>query len=315
MLCAEETNGEVSSAAKVQPKRYSDCTIAGTVEQINSDTVLPDTRFKAIPENGRESNSGDITTEWHVDEQDDWFGAVMCSDWVKGSGWDSTKNTGTQTLKLGTKTRKFRIVKKYTQAPVEYMEFINEQINQLQIAWTLDSYVKLTWSFMGSNHPKTVTTDPFSGKTVNSAMTTKAFTSLKGSLYVGDSWDSMTQVRQSPSFNLSINNNLESTGALFEKTSIENSYGDFEVTGDFDVWKADTIARTLSNDAIESKSKYIKISVERESGGKKTTYDIKLIVHLDDSTESKDGSKYKNTIKFTVGSADGLEIVKTVVSV
>lgn len=303
--------------------RYSDCSVVGTVEKMTSDVVLPDSRIPSIPETGGESNSGDITTEWNIDEQDDLFASVMCSAWKEDTLTDSDVEDGItsrKTLTLGTKRETYSLIKKYSQSPVEYQHFENEQINQLQIDLSLNSFAKLTWSLMGANHPKSTTTDPIADIDYieyGSALTTKSFKTLEGYIYIGDSFSSedMKQVRQCSNFALTVNNNMENTNALFEKKAIEQSLGDFDVSGSFDIWKAGDFARELSNEAIDGGEKYLKVAVSRVVGSVKTTYEIQLIVHLDDSSESKDGNKLKNSINFTVGRVDGLKFIKTVQTV
>jgi len=292
--------------------RYSDCSVTGSKQTIESDVVLPESRIKSIPETGVESNAGDVVTEWNIDEQDDMFASVMCQDdWIDGSA-DHPEYDEYKTLSLGTTKTSYSLIKKFTQAPVEYQHFKNERINQLAIALELNSFAKLTWSMMGSNHPKTEITNPCPSNTYGSASTTKSFKTLQGSFKIGDSYAGLSACRQVSNFALTINNNMESTNALFETEAIENSLGDFVVSGSFDVWKADDISRTLSNEAIDGAEKYLQVALEREVSGKVYKYIIDLIVHLDSSAESKDGNKFKNTIAFTVGRSDGIIFTKTV---
>lgn len=236
------------------------------------------------------------------------------------NGWADETDTHDEydeykTLELGTSRSQYSVIKKYTQAPVEYQHFKNEQLNQLTIDMALNSFVKMAWSFMGANHPKATTESPIadlSHADFGTALTTKSFKTLEGYMYIGDSEDDMVQNRQCSNFQLTINNNMENTSALFETEAIEQSLGDFTVTGSMDVWKSGDFARQLKNDAIDGKEKYLKVAVTRNVGTKQYAYEIHLIVHLDESSESKDGNKLKDTIKFTVGRADGLKFIKTV---
>jgi len=315
---AKETDGELvdgtsDSPLQLKPLRYSDCSLEGTVEKIDSDVVLPDSRIKSIPETGSESNAGDISTAWNIDEQDELFASVMCSSWTDGT--PTGTETSRKTLELGTSRNTFSFIKKYTQSPVEYKKYENDQINQLQIAMALSSFVKLTWSLMGSNQPRPTTVDPlstFSHAEYANASTTKSFKTLEGYIKMGSSFSNLTANRQISDFNLTINNNMEATNALFETEAIEQSLGDFQVTGSFDFWKAGDIARQLETSAIEGEEKYIEVSVSRSVGENKYTYIIQLIVHLDECTESKDGNKLKNSINWTVGRSDGIKFIKTV---
>lgn len=299
--------------------RVSDNTIAGTVEKLESDVKLPDTRIPSTPETGTESSSGAITTEFNIDEQDDLLASVMCSTWEDVAEVDLPsydEGTVTQkTLSLGKVRNVYQMIKKYGQSPVEYQLFKGIQFNQLSIDMSLNSFVKMTWDILGGNHPQSQTTDPVSsmtGVSYDTAMTTKSFKTLEGSFKYGDSFDSLTALRQSPNFNLSINNNKERTDALFETEAIEMSDGDFVVSGSFDIWKAGALARELSNAGIKGDTKCFEITLKREVGNVTTTYAIQLKVHLDDSSESKDGNKLKNTISFTMNDANGIKFIKTV---
>lgn len=323
----KETNGSIPAGAsssnktKVKPLRYSECGLVGATEKLSSNVIVPDSRIKAPSETGAESNSGDITTEWNVDEQDELLGAVMCSSWVSGTPTAEETSAGVtekKSLAMGSSRSTFSVIKKYTQSPVEYQHFKNEQVNQLAISFPLKSYVTMGWSFMGSNHPKTSTTDPISDVSncaYDSALSTKAFKTLEGYFKIGNDFNNLETCRQCSNFTLTINNNMESTSALFEKEAIEQSLGDFEVTGSFDIYKAGDFARQLENDAIDGKEKAIKIFVSRKEGTTETSYTINLTVNLDGCTESKDGNKLKNTISFSVGKSNGITFGKQIKTV
>lgn len=318
-MVTEEVEGSVFN-----PLRVSDNGITGSRETLESDVILPDSRIKSIPETGTESSSGDISTEWNIDEQDDLFAAVMCSEW-KDVEIDEDETPNLKTLKelvLDEKRATYTMVKNYKQTPKEYQMFTGLQVNQLALALELNSFAKCTWSFMGNNHPKSIKYEEdelsevaeFDGMTFADQLATKSFKTLEGSIWFGDSFDDMKQNRQISSFNLTINNNMEATQALFETEAIEQSLGDFQVTGDFAVWKSGDLARELSNEAIDGKDKCFKIIVSREVESQKFSYEIWLKVHLDSSEESKDGNKLSNTINFTMGVVDGIKFVKKVES-
>ena len=247
--------------------------------------------------------------------------AVMCSTWeTREPTAEQTASgvTEVKALRMGDNRSTFSLIKKYTQSPVEYQHFKNEQVNQLTVNMPLKSFVTMNWSFMGANHPKTETTDPLTNVTnasYETASTTKAFKTLEGYFKIGDSFDSFENCRQASNFTLSINNNMESTSALFEKEAIEQSLGDFEVTGSFDIYKAGDFSRVLENEAIEGKEKAIKVVVSRTEGNVNTSYAINITCNLDGCTESKDGNKLKNTISFSVGKSNGLEITKMIKTV
>ena len=307
---AEETDGEVLKGTPFQALRVSSDGVAGQVEQIQSDVILPESRVKAANETGTESNSGDIATEWNADEQDGLLAAVMCGEWQ-----DTPTEQGElshKTLVLGDIKRTFSLLRKYPQKPVEYQLFKGERVNQLTMAMELSQFVKMTWGMMGNNHPTKSNSipSPIAESDLKGALTTKAFKTLEGSIYMGESLDGLEQNRQVSALNVTINNNLESTNALFETEAIEQSLGDFVVSGSFDYWNSGDKARSLYNAGIQGKERYIVTSVWRRQGGKLTKYRITLHVHFDSSSEAKDGNKLKDTVNFTMVDAEGIKFEK-----
>lgn len=310
----EETSGSLSTGVEMNPLRVSDVTVEGETQKIESDVIIPDSRIPSTPESGSESNSGDISTEWNIDEQDPLFAAVMLNNWVT----DSTKITGDvtdyKTLVLGKTRKTFSLLKKYSQEPVEYQHFKNEQVNQLAMNFAVSDFVKLTWSVMGANHPKKVTTDPLTSYSpvYNTASTSKSFITLDGYIKVGDSFSDLTANHQISSMSLTINNNLERTDALFETEAVEMSLGDFNVSGSFDVLNAGETARNLYNEAVAGADKCMEVQVSRTVDDVKTSYTIQLKIHLDTVSESKDGNHLKYGINWTMNAADGLKFIKQV---
>lgn len=286
--------------------RVSDNSIVGSTDEITSDVIIPDTRIPSESETGTSSSSGSITTEFNIDEQDDWLASLLCSSWEDGT-------TGVKTLELGTSRDVYMMVKKYPQAPAEWKKYTGLQLNQLQMTMDLNSFVQMSWDWLGGNNPKAVTTDPFSSSDYASAMTTKSFKTLQGSFYLGDTQGATTtQIRQASNITLTINNNKERTDALFESDAIEMSDGDFAVTGSFDIWKADDLATTLENFAIDGTKKWLSIKVQRTVGSTTTSYEFQLKAKLMTPTESKDGNKLKTTINFGVYDSNAIKIIKTV---
>lgn len=255
--------------------------------------------------------------------------SVMCSEWEDVAEYDLPESVeGTvvsqKTLSLGTSRNVWQVIKKYAQTPVEYQLFKSIQFNQLSIEFALNSFVKMTWDILGGNHPKSQTDDPvkkMTGVDYGTALTTKSFKTLEGYIKVGDSLSNLIALRQVPNLSITINNNKERTDALFETEAIEMSDGDFNVSGTLEVWKAGNIARELSNGGIGGEQKCFEVQVSRKwydtdsEKYMKTMYTIQLKVHLDDSQESKDGNKLKNSIPFTMNSADGIKFIKTIVEV
>ena len=295
------------------PLRVSDNTVAGTAEEITSDVIIPDTRIPSTPETGSESNSGDISTEWNIGEQDDLFAAVFCDTWKEDTSVSEEDTTATY-ITLGTTATSFVMVKKYPQTPTQWQEYTNMYVNQLTMDFATDSFVKLTWNMMGANNPEKVGSDPLSSKsaTYGTASTTKSYLTRSGWLKYGDAVGSLTPIRQSPSMTVTINNNLERTPALFESESIENSLGDFIVSGSFDVYNVDSMGTDIYNDAVNGADKILQVAVERKVGDVTTTYVLTMNVHLGAPTESKNGNKLQFTVPFQVNGTTNLKLQKLV---
>ena len=294
------------------PRRVSDNSVTGTAEEITSDIILPDSRIPSTPEVGTESNAGDVATEWNVDgEQDDLFAGAFCGDW-------ETVNANKKTLTLGNAIKSFLMVKKYPQTPVAWQMFEKLYVNQLTMDFATDAFVKLTWNLMGSNNPEKVFIEPstYDGKTLSygTALTGKSFLTKKGWLKYGDSVNNLVAVRQSPSMNITINNNLERTPALFEDESIENSLGDFLVEGSFDVYNVDDLGHQIYNDAVKGKDKVLQVRVQREVNGVTTSYTLTLNVHLKAPSESKNGNKLQFSVGFQLNAVTDLKLEKEVSS-
>ena len=290
----------------MKPRRVSDNSVAGTAEEITSDIILPESRIPSTPEIGTESNAGDIGTEWNIDEQDDLFAGVFCNTWT-------TVSASKKYITLGDTVKSFLMLKKYPQEPVAFQLFEKCYVNQLTMDFATDAFVKLTWNLMGSNNPKKVDEQPtYDDRTLvlGSADTTKSFLTKKGWLKYGDSIGTLTAVRQSPSMNITINNNLERTPALFEEESIENSLGDFVIDGSFDVYNVDDLGTQIYNDAVEGKDKVLQVRVQREVNGQTTTYTLTLNVHLKAPSESKNGNKLQFSVGFQVNAVTDLKLEK-----
>ena len=303
-----EVDGEVPESPQLQPMRISSDGngVAGTNEEIESDILIPETRIASTPEVGSASNAGDISTEWNIDEQDDWFAGLFSNEW--------TGTAARKMLTLGDKIKTFSLFEKFSQAPTAWKHFRNEFINQLTMDFATDSFVKLTWNFMGSNNPKKTSVFPLSvTPTFLEASKTKSFITKSGMwLKIGDTVEGLEALRQSPSLNITINNNLERTPALGEDESIENSYGNFDVDGTLDVYDVDDIGHTLYNDAVDGKDKVLQVRVSRKVGTTITAYTLTLNVHLSSPTPSRNGNKFQFGIPFKMNSVTDLSLVKTV---
>lgn len=308
----KETDGEIADGTEMKPIRNNQdsMSIEGTAEEINSDITLPETRISSTPEIGTESNAGDIVTEWNIDEQDDLFAAVFCSEWKKES--DTKKS-----LTLGDVATSFSALLKWSQKPEAWQLYKREFVNQLTMDFATDSFVKLTWNLMGSNNPSQVFNDPLADKNVTyaEALKTKSFLTKSGWVKIGDNIDSLVQLRQSPSMNITINNNLERTPALFETESIENSLGNFDVSGSIDVYNVDDIGNSLYNDGVNGADKVIQVKVERNVASVTTSYTLTMNVHLGAPSRSKNGNKFQFALPFKVNDITDLKLEKEVVGV
>lgn len=318
-----------SSKAVLNPLRLSDNSIAGTQEEIESDVKLPETRIQSIPEVGSESSSGNLESEWNIDEQDPLIASVMCSEWediTEDYNDDhSTSFDEVKVVKLGTERDVYRMIKKYFQEPVSWEEFKGIQIDSLNITMALNSFVKMSFGVLGSNNPVPVTSEPMDISKVvyGDIQTSKSFITRELDINICDfdatnpadtepNFLSTDKMRQCPNFDISIANNKERTDALGEKEAIEMSDGDFVVTGNMEVWNADSKAISLKADAISGKDKWIEVSVYRDINGTRYQYSIQMKAHLRTPSESKDGSKLKNTIPFSVNFDDGIKFFKFV---
>ena len=300
------------------PRRVSENNVVGTAEEITSDIILPDSRIPSTPEVGSASNSGDMSTEWNIGEQDDLFASAFCDTWKTDASVTEEDTTGTY-ITLGNTMKSFLMLKHYPQTPVAYQLYEKEYINQLTMDFATDAFVKLTWNFMGSNNPTKVGTQPTYNDgtndrslTLGSASTTKSYLTKQGWLKYGDDISNLTPVRQSPSMSITINNNLERTPALFEEESIENSLGDFVISGSFDVYNVDALGHTIYNDAVAGSDKILQVAVSRKVSDVTTTYVLTLNVHLGAPTESKNGNKLQFSVPFQVNGDTNLKLQKIV---
>lgn len=315
MYSVEEVDGEVPATPQLQPMRISKDgnQIAGTKEEIESDILLPDTRIPSTPEVGSESNAGDIKTEWNIGEQDPWFAGVFCNNWVTDS-----QNANKKILTLGDVTKSFSFFEKFPQTPVAWQHYKKEFVNQLTMDFATDSFVSLTWNFMGSNAPEMVVPEtadafPYDGITPTflEANKTKSFLT-KGDMWlkIGDTVGTLVAFRQSPSMNITINNNLERTPALGEDESIENSLGDFVVSGTLESYNVDQKGIELYNAANQGADKVLQVSVSRKVGNVTTRYTLTINAHLGAPTKSRNGNKYQFSVPFTMNKADDFSLVK-----
>lgn len=318
-----------SNKAHFKALRLSDNSVNGGTETIESDVILPNTRIKSAPETGASSSSGSIEMEWNIDEQDDLIASALCGTWEHdiskedSSPSESGDVVSWEELTLGTVKDIYYLCKYFDQAPAEWKLYSGIQVNQMSISMALNSFVKMSFELLGDNNPKGSSTNPTTNAEFDSALTTKAFKTLQGYIKLGDleddfDPDEMTALRQSPNFDLNVNNNKERTDALFEKDAIEMSDGDFDVSGTLEIWKADNIGMTMFNDAVDGIDKCLEVAVSRNwydsenAVEMKTEYIIQLKAHFQNPTEPKDGNKYKVSIPYTVNLENGIKFIKKI---
>ncbi len=311
-------NATGSAKAHLKALRLSDNSLVGSTENIESDVILPNTRIKSVPETGSQSSSGSIESEWNIDEQDDLIASALCSDWVEDSEEEVGNVVSKKHVELGTMKNVYYLIKYFDQNPKEWRMFTGVQVNTMTITMALNSFVKMSFELLGDNNPKGVASDPTVNAIYDSALNTKAFKTLAGYIKIGDDFTTMTPIRQSPNFELTVNNNKERTDALFETEAIEMSDGDFDVSGNLEIWKADALGMSMFNDAVDGVDKCLEVAVSREwydsENDKKmeTVYVIQLKAHFQNPAESKDGSKYKVTVPYSVNVENGIKFIKTV---
>lgn len=301
----------------------SDNTLNGATEEIQSDVTEGGSRIPSIPENGTESSSGQLSSEWNVpdetsemSEQDMLIASILQSDWEVVDSVD----TDMYTIGMGNSAKKWHLLKYFPETPSEYQHFKDVQFNSMQFDFALNQFVKLTFDIMGSNNPTRY--DSASGAGIDVTKTplgavnhTKSFLTKEGAIKIGTSataWSSLTECIQCPAFTLSINNNKERTDSLFQTEATEYSDGKFVVEGSFDIWKADSLGMSIANDAKDGADKRISIKVQRTVGSSTYSYEIQLEAHLRPATEAKDGNKYKVTVPFSVNVDNGIKIIKKI---
>lgn len=295
--------------------RISENGIAGSSEEIASDIVLPETRIPSTPEVGSDSNSGDIQTEWNIGEQDAWFAGVFGSNWKAGTGKDKSLSLGKEgSSDYPIASHSFSLFEKFPQAPVAWQHYKKEFVNSLAMDFQTDSFVKLTWNFMGSNNPPMLDAFPsdYGTPTIASADDSKSFITKGGMwLKIGDTLETISAIRQCPSLKININNNLERTPALGEDESIENSLGNFDIDGTLDVYNVDATGKSLYNDAVAGKDKVIQTRVSRKIGDTTYAYTLTLDIHLSAPTKSRNGNKLQFSVPFKVNSDKNLKLEYT----
>ena len=198
-------------------------------------------------------------------------------------------------------TKTFYMMREYTQNPAKYQLFRGMKVNQLTMNCDIDSFVKLSWDLMGTNNPEKVDVSPVSLVNALDMFKTKSLTTMKGALKVNG-----IPNRQSSTFELTINNNMESTQALFEREAIESSLGDLEITGSVTEYFT---TGELYNRAINGEKTPIEISFFDELS--KSEYKFEIMTKFSAPTEDGD-SKLSHTLAFNTFGNDRLRLTKRI---
>lgn len=293
--------------------RVSDFSLQGATEEITSDVVLPNSRIKSKGDAGTQSSSGSLSTEFFPDEIDDFLLASLLDS-------DSSLPAS-----LGSTQTYFTFIKEYYQgsSPV-YQVFTGVQVGQMQLSFEISSKVKVDLSLSGVDNPDILTT----GATYNTvkgyctsatSYSTKSYNTLKGAISITASNSEFTGDFSAlvKSCSLSVNQNPESTGALFQTKAIDSSLGDEVIDGSLDIWNTqDNVVVGLRNSATQWVDNVaIEVTLAENltdvTGDKK--YTISITASLKTPSETKDGNKLSFSIPYQVYNSNGLTISKTTV--
>lgn len=300
--------------------RCSDFTLEGETEEITSDVKLPDSRIQSKGDAGTESSSGDMSSEWFIDESDMFLRAGML---------DASE---VYPIALGKEQTYFTFIKAYYQGnkPV-YQVFTGVQVGQIQFTYEIGQKVKLQYSLKGMDNPPILQSGDTQYSTVaelceeatdfvdEDGKLTKSYNTLKGAIQVvsngGDFTGDFSALIRSLSF--SINQNPDSTSALFQVKAIDNSLGDEQIEGTIEVWNpqdnASVSLRNKAKDWTDDVAIIVKMKKNLVSKTGDTEYTVKLNTSLKTPTESKDGNKLAFSIPFQVYDSDGMTIEKETV--
>lgn len=293
--------------------RVSDFSLQGATEEITSDVVLPNSRIKSKGDAGTQSSSGSMSTEFFPDEIDDFLlASLLDSD----SSLPAT---------LGSTQTYFTFIKEYYQgsAPV-YQVFTGVQVGQLQLTFEISSKVKVDLSLNGVDNPDILVSGSEYTKVKGycngaTSYNTKSYNTLKGAISITASDGEFTGDFSAlvKSCSLSVNQNPESTGALFQTKAIDSSLGDEVIDGSLDIWNTqDNAVVGLRNSAkqwVDGVQVEITLAENLEDKTDDKKYTISMRVSLKTPSETKDGNKLSFSIPYQVYDSDGLTISKTVV--
>lgn len=280
--------------------QFSDFSLAGATQEINSDVIIPDARLPSKGDAGAQSSSGTWATEWIPDEIDPFLKAVML---------DAT--TSETSFALGNTQQYFTFIKEYYQGSAKVYEvFEGVQIGAMSATFDVNSKVKVSFELTGKNNPKTLTATEFAELDYDLSTATggtgKSYNTLKGAIAI--TGYNVNDIVRTATF--SINQNPEATYSLFQSEATDQSLGNENIDGTFEVWNLqNNKSVALKNDAQDWKDNVsISITVGNTD---ETQYTITFVATLKTPAESKDGNKLASSIPFSVHSISGMSISKS----
>lgn len=175
-------------------------------------------RSKRFLRLGNESVTGDISFELAHGDFDAILAAVMCNDWVAG--------TGTKTLVQGTDITSFAFEKGFTDIN-QYIQYVGCVANSLAISFSTDSIVSGTLGIIGAGNEGGYTgSSAFSGTPTEPA-NTEPFMSFDGTLLI-DGEDGCGIVT---ALDFTIDNGYTANYTLCTPEAVSMSPASFNVTG------------------------------------------------------------------------------------
>lgn len=308
----ETVQGEIPTGASWKKLRTSDFTLEGQTEEITSDVKLPNSRIQAKGDAGTQSSSGNLNTEFYPEEINDFIKASMLSvdDFDEGA------------VKLGNTQQTFCFIKEYYQGSHKaYQVFCGVQIGQMQLTFEIKAKVGVSFGLVGvDNNP--ILTDESEGEEATlytkvagycasaDKWETKSYNTLKGAILISHAELSKDYSNLVRSVALNINQNPDSTFAVFTKKAIDSSLGDEQIDGSVEIWN------TQDNKVVELRNKALEwlddVNIAITLGeGEDVKYVIGIKASLKTPTESKDGNKLAFNIPIQVyNETEGLVVTK-----
>ncbi len=288
-----EINGNIPVSPAPRAYRWVNDSVEGTYDTITNDTKLPG-RNPEKDRKGTDSSTGDFTTKWAPDEQDELLEDLLCGNWTENTN-DGVADIDEKAMDLvpGSTQRSRYLLKEFSQNPVKYQLFTGLQVNSLNMQFTVKSLINAVFNLMGANNPQLVDAAPVSLANKVPPSKTEQFITLKGFVrfdlqdtlastelanITKAEIDVLPEQRYATDFSLTITNNMKSIDALFQEEAVEKSLGMLNVTGSITDYLIDG---ELYNLAKQSGSGLLVISV---NDGNDIRYDILMRVSFDNSS-------------------------------